>query len=173
MSDVQVANIGTPTRNNISGDCPGPRVIDGAYILGRYTYICIYTYKFIVEDWPYFAVATVRCNWLVLRVALRLNPCAGRARGDPFFPSRPHSDFSSAASLLGGRVRSSSPQPPPLWRSYNFIYFVYRVCFTTRIFLSSQTIWKWVFRFFYTLDKLLKTSQNNRRIMFGARINDA
>jgi len=30
-------------------------------------------------------VATVRCNWLVLRVALRLNPYAGGSRGDPFF----------------------------------------------------------------------------------------
>lgn len=47
---------------------------------------------YVGEDWPYFAVATVRCNWLVLRVALRLNPYAGGVRWSFFllyfrFPS--------------------------------------------------------------------------------------
>jgi len=50
-----------------------------------YTYIVYNMCVYIGEDWPYFAVATVRCNWLVLRVALRLNPYARGASGDPFF----------------------------------------------------------------------------------------
>lgn len=77
MSDVQVANIG-PVRNDTSGgDHPRSSGVTGGIIPRTVYYTRV---SRTGEDWPYFAVATVRRNWLVLRVALRLNPYRGRTR---------------------------------------------------------------------------------------------
>lgn len=83
------------------------------------------------EDWPYFAVVTVRCNWPVLRVALRLNPYARPCpstltRPPPVIATIVGLSRDSAAAELNSADRpetlsfsSFSSPPSPPYTSYS------------------------------------------------------